>query len=78
MSTRALAARAWGVNPLVSEEVNKPTLDEDGYLPENTERGHRWCVVSAGAPVCGALYQCAAMAVRWGRLVQPGAQGGWA
>ena len=50
MSTRALAARAWGVNPLVSEEVNKPTLDEDGYLPENTERGHRWCVVSAGAP----------------------------
>ena len=50
MSTLALAARAWGVNPLVSEEVNKPTLDEDGYLPENTERGHRWCVVSAGAP----------------------------
>ena len=61
MSTRALAVRAWGVNPLVSEEVNKPMLDEDGYLPENTERGHRRCAVSAGAPVCGALYQCAAM-----------------
>ena len=53
-------------------------LDEDGYLPENTERGHRWCAVSAGAPVCGALYQCAAMGRALGRLVQPGAQGGWA
>ena len=50
MSTRAQAVRAWGVNPLVSEEVNKPTLDEDGYLPENTERGHQRCAVSAGAP----------------------------
>ena len=50
VSTRAPAARVWGVNTLVSEEVNKPTLDEDGYLPENTERGHRRCVISAGAP----------------------------
>ena len=53
MSTRALAARAWGVNPLVGEEVNKRMLVEDGYLPEDTGRGYRRCAACAGTPLNG-------------------------